>query len=81
MRCVRKSRKAVNLYMAEKKTFEDKIQMLEEIIDKLQKGEASLDECIKLYEKGTVLSAECIKMLENAEQKVNMISNGKNTEV
>lgn len=67
--------------MAEKKTFEDKIQMLEEIINKLQRGEASLDECIKLYEKGTVLSADCMKMLEKAEQKVNMISDNENAEV
>ncbi len=67
--------------MAEKKTFEDKMLMLEEITDKLQRGEASLDECIKLYEKGVALSADCMKMLEKAEQKVNMISGVGNTEV
>ncbi len=67
--------------MAEKKTFEDKMLMLEEITDKLQRGEASLDECIKLYEKGVALSADCIKMLEKAEQKVNMISGTADTEV
>ena len=49
--------------MSDKKTFEDKMLMLEEITNKLQKGEASLDECINLYEKGVALSAECMKML------------------
>lgn len=67
--------------MAEKKTFEDKMLMLEEITDKLQRGEATLDECIKLYEKGVALSADCMKMLEKAEQKVNMISGTADTEV
>ena len=67
--------------MSDKKTFEDKMLMLEEITNKLQKGEASLDECINLYEKGVALSGECMKMLEKAEQKVNMITVAADTEV
>ena len=55
-------------------TFEQKISELEEIINKLESGDAPLDESISLYEKGVVLAKECSVMLEMANQKVNYIS-------
>lgn len=54
--------------------FEENIKQLEEIITKLETGEATLDESITLYEKGVLLAKDCSAMLEQAQQKVNMIS-------
>ncbi|MBQ7901944.1 MAG: exodeoxyribonuclease VII small subunit [Clostridia bacterium] len=57
-----------------KKSFEENIQTLEQIIARLENGDAKLDECIDLYEKGVALSKECIKMLYNDKQKVNIVT-------
>ena len=52
-----------------KGNFESNIKELEEIVLKLETGEATLDECISLFERGAFLSDECAKQIENAEQK------------
>ena len=54
--------------------FEENIKQLEEIVNKLETGEATLEESITLYEKGVLLAKDCSDMLEQAQQKVNMIS-------
>jgi len=57
--------------MAEKKvTFEQGMERLEEIVSKLERGEATLDESLKLFEEGSKLVAQCSSMLDKAEQKV-----------
>lgn len=56
------------------KSFEKNIESLEEIITKLERGEAPLAECISMYEKGVALARECTQMLDEAEQKVMLIS-------
>ena len=57
--------------MAEKKrSFEESMARLEEIVTQLEKGEAPLEESLKLFEEGTKLTAYCSKMLKNAEQKI-----------
>lgn len=55
-------------------TFEENIARLEEIINLLEKGEASLDECIVLFEDGVKLSKECMEMLDKAEQKIKLLT-------
>jgi len=54
--------------------FEENIKQLEEIVNKLETGEATLEESIELYEKGVLLAKDCSVILEQAQQKVNMIS-------
>jgi exodeoxyribonuclease VII small subunit len=51
-------------------SFEDKLGELEQIVEKLEKGQISLDESLKLFEHGIILSRECNAMLETARQKV-----------
>ncbi|MGN1202085.1 MAG: exodeoxyribonuclease VII small subunit [Eubacterium sp.] len=51
-------------------TFESAIKRLEEIVDALEKNEASLDESMKLFEEGTKLTAFCSAKLKEAEQKI-----------
>ena len=60
--------------MATKKTFEDSINELEEIVEKLEKGDCPLDEAVKLFEKGVKLSNECHKTLNEAEQKIKILT-------
>lgn len=61
--------------MADKNsTFEENILRLEEIINLLEKGDASLDECINLFEDGVKLSKECMEMLDKAEQKIKLLT-------
>ena len=66
--------------MAAKKNFETNMQELEEIINSLEGGEAPLDECIKLFEKGVKLSDECLKMLNDAQQKITLLTEDGETE-
>jgi len=59
--------------MAENMTYEAAIRRLEEIVDLLEKNEATLDESMKLFEEGTKLSAFCSKKLTEARQKITEI--------
>ena len=51
-------------------SFEKKLTRLEEIVQKMESGEMSLDESLKLFEEGVKLSRDCNKELSQAEQKV-----------
>ena len=63
--------------MAEKKkTFEESMARLEEIVSALERGESTLEESIALFEEGTKLAAACAKQLDQAEQKVLKLSKG-----
>ena len=55
-------------------TFEQAIEELETIINRLEKGDVPLDETIKLYEKGSELKDFCEKKLESAEVKIQKIN-------
>ena len=59
-----------------KQNFESNIKELEEIVLKLETGEATLDECITLFERGAHLTDECTKQIENAEQKIKILFDG-----
>lgn len=54
--------------------FEDAIRALEEIVAKLENQTAQLDESLELYESGIYLVKKCSKMLDDAEQKVKILS-------
>ncbi|WP_153732915.1 exodeoxyribonuclease VII small subunit [Sporosarcina obsidiansis] len=58
--------------MAEEKDiqFEQAMHQLEEIVQKLEAGEAPLEDTITLYQKGMELSAYCQKKLQNAEKQL-----------
>ena len=55
--------------MAEQ-TFEEAQAELEQIVVRLEQGQASLDEAIKLWERGEELYAFCRARLNAAEGKV-----------
>ena len=59
-----------------KKTYEDSVKRLEDIVSALECGDASLDESLKLFEEGTKLVHDCGAMLDKAEQKVAKLTKG-----
>ncbi len=57
-------------------TFEQKMARLEEIVAKLEKGEAQLSDSLALFEEGTRLVAACRTELDQAEQQVVKLMKG-----
>ena len=55
---------------ADEQTFEQAQAELEQIVDRLKKGEASLDEALALWERGEQLYAFCRQRLDSAQGKV-----------
>lgn len=55
-------------------TFEQAFSQLEEIVERLESAELSLDESVALFEKGQTLAAQCAKLLESAELKVKQLA-------
>ncbi len=53
--------------------FETKLNRLEEIVHKMEKGDLALDESLKLFEEGVKLSRECHQRLNEAESKVKLL--------
>lgn len=58
----------------EKLNFEDALAQLEQIVAKLESGNAPLEESIDLYERGNKLKAHCEARLKAAEAKVEKIT-------
>ena len=50
--------------------FEKKLGRLEEIVQKMEKGELSLEDSLKFFEEGVKLSRECQAQLSKAETQV-----------
>jgi len=57
--------------------FEAAISELEQIVEKLEDGDVSLDESLELFERGIKLSARANKALDSAQQKVDVLLKGK----
>ncbi len=56
--------------MPKKKTFEQAILRLEEIIASIENNETTLEESVKLYKEGIDLSVFCGNQLKKTEQEV-----------
>lgn len=54
-------------------SFEDALQRLEQIVQKLESGQAPLEESIALYEEGARLKAHCETRLKTAQLRVEKI--------
>jgi exodeoxyribonuclease VII small subunit len=55
------------------KTFEQAINELENIVDKLEKGELPLEEAMDVFQKGIELSKFCSKKLDEVERKISIL--------
>ena len=54
--------------------FEKSMKQLETLVDKLEKGDLSLEESLKNFEQGVKLTSECRQALLAAEQKISVLS-------
>ncbi len=54
-------------------TFEQALRELQNIVDKLETGEVTLEEAIEMYERGVKLSKYCIQKLTQAELRIKKI--------
>ena len=53
--------------------FEEKLTALEAVVERLERGELSLDESVRLFEEGIGLSNACKAELEAAEGKIQLL--------
>jgi exodeoxyribonuclease VII small subunit len=51
-------------------TFEEAQKELEQIVERLERGDAGLDEAIKLWERGEDLYKLCVDQLDEAQGKI-----------
>ncbi|MGP1347165.1 MAG: exodeoxyribonuclease VII small subunit [Phycisphaerales bacterium] len=54
----------------ERLTYEQAMEEVEAIADRIESGEAGLDESVAAYERGMALIRRCRTLLEQAEQRV-----------
>ncbi|MFC0409455.1 exodeoxyribonuclease VII small subunit [Roseomonas elaeocarpi] len=59
-------------------SFEDALRELEDIVRRLERGDASLEAAITSYTRGTELRTHCERKLAEAEQRVQAIVPGPN---
>lgn len=62
-------------------TFEDALGELEGIVDRLERGDVSLDDAIAAYERGTELKKYCQQRLDEARMRVERIRAQKASDV
>jgi exodeoxyribonuclease VII small subunit len=56
--------------------FESALANLEDLVDRLEGGELSLEEALASFELGVALSRRCAEELERAERRVEMLVQG-----
>jgi exodeoxyribonuclease VII small subunit len=54
-------------------SLEASMQRLNDIVEKLESGEVSLDDAMNLYEEGMIISKQCMEKLSQAELKLKQI--------
>jgi exodeoxyribonuclease VII small subunit len=54
-------------------SFEQALKQLEEIVQRLEKGQVDLEDSIAIYERGTALKAHCEAKLRAAEARIEKI--------
>jgi exodeoxyribonuclease VII small subunit len=56
--------------------FEEAMRQLEQIVQRLERGDVPLEESISIYERGNQLKLQCETLLRQAELKVEVITQG-----
>ena len=54
-------------------SFEEALQALEEIVEKLDSGQVSLEDSIDIYTRGTHLKRHCEAKLRSAKERIDRI--------
>ena len=59
---------------AKKETFEEALERLEEIAEKLERGEMPLDESLRSYEEGVNAFRRCSQLLKEVEKRIEVLT-------
>ena len=70
--------KEIKFTPLEELTYENALQELEELVNKLETGENDLQTTLIYFERGQSLASHCISLLDDAELKVDEILKGEN---
>jgi len=54
-------------------SFEQALEGLTKMVDKLESGQLSLEESVAAFEQGVKLSRTCESLLDEAEQRLNIL--------
>lgn len=54
--------------------FESALRELEELVERMEQGDLSLEQSLKDFERGVALTRACQQALQEAEQKVQILS-------
>ena len=55
-------------------SFEERLARVEEIVERLESGEAGLDESLRLYAEGAELIKACRRTLKDAETRITQLA-------
>ena len=64
--------------MKDKFNFNKGLSQLEEIINKMESGELSLEDSLKYFEEGVKIHRQCHTALTDAEQRISVLSENDN---
>lgn len=70
-----------NMAKAKEKTFEESLVQLEEIVQRLERGDVPLEEALAAFQEGMTLSKQCQDTLEKAEKTLTKIMTENNEEI
>ena len=60
-----------------KKTFEESLEKLENIVEDLENGDMTLDSSLKKYEEGIKLARDCQSQLDEAKKTIEVLVKNK----
>lgn len=66
---------------AKEKTFEESLNALEEIVQRLERGDVPLEEALAAFQEGMALSKQCQDTLEKAEKTLTKMMTENNEEI
>ena len=66
---------------AKEKTFEESLNALEEIVQRLERGDVPLEEALAAFQEGMALSKQCQDTMEKAEKTLTKMMTENNEEI
>lgn len=70
--------------MTEKKTFEERLELVKSMIDKIEKGDLSLEESVTQFEKGMKILNELDQEMDQLQRRITLLQeqgDGNRTEI
>ena len=59
--------------MTEKKTFEERLELVKSMIDKIEKGDLSLEESVTQFEKGMKILNELDQEMDQIQRRITLL--------